>query len=292
MERVKFEKIPQRSGLSWRHFIKEDCRGFCQWHYHNEFELVLHRYTEGTGYVGHYQGELGHNTLWLIAPNTPHSFNCVPCDDEHPPARHSLWLKRDWLANMMFSCLELRKLESVFKRAEKGIGLSTESGEQAYQLLKDLTKHSHINQLAILLQILGLIADDKQTTTLLSFSNQSQRDTNTKYKYDRAKIEKLSQFIEDHYHQPITLADLALQLNTSESSVHRIFEAHFYESFSQYLKKIRLNHAAELLISTDLPISLVAEKVGYHNQANFNRLFKGYKKTTPRQYRCQFGQQV
>ncbi|MGF1697240.1 AraC family transcriptional regulator [Vibrio lamellibrachiae] len=291
MEKAKFEKIPQRPGVSWRYLRTKNCSGVCDWHYHQEFELVLHRHIQGNGFAGHYQGELEHNTLWLISPDTPHSFECRSLSEETLPERHSVWFKREWIANMIFNCLELRKLDAVLKRAQKGICLSKESGERIYQLLIKLKVDSHIECLSTLILILGIVAEDKSATTLLSFKRQhSDEREPTNNKYDRAKIEKLSFLIEKNYHEPITLADLAKSLCTSESSIHRIFEAHFHESFSQHLKKVRLNHAAELLTHSDLPIHLIAEKVGYHNQANFNRLFKRYKHVTPRQYRKEFGQ--
>lgn len=57
------------------------------------------------------------------------------------------------------------------------------------------------------------------------------------------------------------------------------------ESYSQRLKKIRLNVACDMPMNTDLPIGMIIEKVGYDNQANFNQQFEAYKRTTPTQYR-------
>jgi transcriptional regulator GlxA family with amidase domain len=64
-----------------------------------------------------------------------------------------------------------------------------------------------------------------------------------------------------------------------------MFKRHYTESFSQHLKKIRLNVACDLLMTTNLPVSLIIEKVGFDNQANFNRQFKAYKRVTPKVYR-------
>ncbi|GAM67060.1 transcriptional regulator [Vibrio sp. JCM 19236] len=64
-----------------------------------------------------------------------------------------------------------------------------------------------------------------------------------------------------------------------------LFAKHFTESFSQHLKKLRLNMACDLLMNTDLPISQIIERVGYDNQANFNRQFKAYRELTPTAYR-------
>ncbi|MGU3843724.1 helix-turn-helix domain-containing protein, partial [Vibrio diabolicus] len=58
------------------------------------------------------------------------------------------------------------------------------------------------------------------------------------------------------------------------------------------LMKLRINHAADLLQSTPLPSGIVFERVGYRNQALFNRHFKTYKGLTPREYRQQYQQRI
>ncbi|WP_332308852.1 helix-turn-helix transcriptional regulator [Enterovibrio coralii] len=83
----------------------------------------------------------------------------------------------------------------------------------------------------------------------------------------------------------MTLADLGRLFHASGSSIQRLFTDHFGESFSSYLKKLRLGHACSELQMTTKPIALIAENVGYRNLSNFNRQFKQYKQLTPREYR-------
>ncbi len=99
-------------------------------------------------------------------------------------------------------------------------------------------------------------------------------------------------YLEQHFATKVTLADLANYLSLSESAVTRLFQKHFKEPFSQRLMKLRINHAADLLQSTSLPIGIVFERVGYRNQALFNRHFKTYKGLTPRDYRQHYQQRI
>ncbi|MGF1702105.1 AraC family transcriptional regulator [Photobacterium makurazakiensis] len=278
------EKVPQRQGMSWRYKKIDGEFKPSDWHHHQEFELVINRNISGKVNIGHYQGEFSHNSMMLIAPNLPHAFETTTV---HNPQHeiHIIWFKKEWIANMMFACPELRKLDVVLKRAEKGLSFSPQAADLAVESLKNLVQHTAICQLGVLLQVLDVIASDKETTTLLSYSPQpSTADKSS----NKEKVERLSQYIEAHYHLPLTLASLADHMNTSESTIHRWFDLHFRESFSQHLKKVRLNHAAELLQSTNQPVSLICENVGYRNQANFNRQFKQYKLMTPREYRYKF----
>ncbi|WP_318505174.1 AraC family transcriptional regulator [Photobacterium leiognathi] len=278
------EKVPQRIGCSWRlKKIREHKKAF-SWHYHNkEFELLIHRNFRSHCHIGHFQGKLSANSMILIAPNVPHAIDAIPDNNIDNYETFVLWFKQDWIANMMFSCQELRKIESLLKRAEKGLLFSHQTAEYVSEIIEsvDESDFDPINLLAKFILIVEVLCQDKESKTLLSYNRDQKGNDQT----NREKIERLCAFIDQNYHQPLTLEDAANCICTSESSIHRLFEQHFNESFTQYLKKLRLNHAAENLVSTADPISHIAEQVGYRNQANFNRQFKQYKGMTPREYR-------
>lgn len=278
------EKVPQRIGCSWRlKKIREHEKAF-SWHYHNkEFELLIHRNFRSHCHIGHFQGQLSKNCMILIAPNVPHAIDAIPDNNIDNYETFVLWFKQDWIANMMFSCQELRKIESLLKRAEKGLLFSHQTAEYVAEIIEsvDESDFDPINLLAKFILIVEVLCQDKESRTLLSYNRDQKGNDQT----NREKIERLCAFIDQNYHQPLTLEDAANCICTSESSIHRLFEQHFNESFTQYLKKLRLNHAAENLVSTADPISHIAEQVGYRNQANFNRQFKQYKGMTPREYR-------
>ncbi|WP_318494561.1 AraC family transcriptional regulator [Photobacterium leiognathi] len=278
------EKVPQRIGCSWRlKKIREHKKAFT-WHYHNkEFELLIHRNFRSHCHIGHFQGQLSENSMILMAPNVPHAIDAIPDNNIDNYETFVLWFKQDWIANMMFSCQELRKIESLLKRAEKGLLFSHQTAEYVAEIIEsvDESDFDPINLLAKFILIVEVLCQDKESKTLLSYNRDQKGNDQT----NREKIERLCAFIDQNYHQPLTLEDAANCICTSESSIHRLFEQHFNESFTQYLKKLRLNHAAENLVSTADPISHIAEQVGYRNQANFNRQFKQYKGMTPREYR-------
>ncbi|WP_019615056.1 AraC family transcriptional regulator [Psychromonas ossibalaenae] len=282
--KATIEKVPQRLGMSWRYKKITESDKPCDWHFHQEFELVLHRHFTGQVFIGHYQGNIEHNHLLLIAPDIAHTFNSIGNTGKHCET-HVFWFKRRWIEDMMFNCVELRKLDALLKRAQKGLLFSAATAEKVFELADKMLNISAIGQLTILLQVLDTLCNDKNCKSLLSFSAAPK---NKLDKTEKEKIEKICCYIEDNFHNPIRLSDLAEFMYSSESTIHRIFEQHFSENFGTYLKKLRLNHAAELLTSSNFAVSLIAEKVGYRNQANFNRQFKLYKNLTPRAYRSEF----
>ncbi len=71
----------------------------------------------------------------------------------------------------------------------------------------------------------------------------------------------------------------------SQEHVCREARLHLGLSPTQYINRIRIQHAAMLLAGTGRPVSQIAEDVGLENLSYFHRLFRLQYGTTPRSYR-------
>lgn len=71
----------------------------------------------------------------------------------------------------------------------------------------------------------------------------------------------------------------------SQEHVCRAARMHLGLSPTQYVNRIRIQHAAMLLTNTGKPVSVVAENVGFENLSYFHKLFRLQYGTTPRSYR-------
>lgn len=71
------------------------------------------------------------------------------------------------------------------------------------------------------------------------------------------------------------------------SGIHltRLFRRYIGESFSDYLRRVRLKEAGELLVTTNVPMTKVSEMVGILNVNHFSTLFKKEYGMTPTEYR-------
>ncbi|TOO59506.1 helix-turn-helix domain-containing protein [Vibrio parahaemolyticus] len=54
----------------------------------------------------------------------------------------------------------------------------------------------------------------------------------------------------------------------------------------KYLTKLRMENARVLLNNTDLPISIISEKVGFTCQSSFTRCFSNHFSQSPKHYRA------
>ncbi len=95
----------------------------------------------------------------------------------------------------------------------------------------------------------------------------------------------ITDYILTHYHEEIRLDALASLVQLNKNYMCALFKDTMHQTIMNYTIHVRLNHAKELLTSTDLSVSKVAEAVGIENEAYFSRLFTKYEKISPKQFR-------
>ncbi|GAA3918121.1 AraC family transcriptional regulator [Litoribacillus peritrichatus] len=97
-----------------------------------------------------------------------------------------------------------------------------------------------------------------------------------------ARIAKVLDRLHADYANQITVESLAEQANMSLSGFHRAFRQVTTETPLQYLKKVRLNKAKELIVSEGKRASDAAILVGYTSPSQFSREFKRHFNATPK----------
>lgn len=94
-------------------------------------------------------------------------------------------------------------------------------------------------------------------------------------------------YIEEHYNEKLTLADLSHQFGINYSYLSQLFKKHTKKSFSEYLTALRLSHACQLLTETKMKISRISEQVGFSDYHYFCNVFKRTFSVSPMQFRNQ-----
>lgn len=91
--------------------------------------------------------------------------------------------------------------------------------------------------------------------------------------------------IEEHFSQPLSLGELASlsRLNPSYFSIQ--FKKETGANYVDFIKRVRVDNASQLLRSTDLKIYEVASAVGYNDTKYFSEIFKEVTGITPLAYR-------
>jgi AraC-like DNA-binding protein len=88
------------------------------------------------------------------------------------------------------------------------------------------------------------------------------------------QIAKSLSYIQSHYYNPITLNDIASVSGYSRYYFLKQFREELNMTPIQYLTKIRVQEAADLLLSTTWSIKDISDRVGYANSNYFNKVFR------------------
>jgi len=101
-------------------------------------------------------------------------------------------------------------------------------------------------------------------------------------------IDDIQQWMLQHYAEGFSLEGLCQQFSLSKRTLLRRFKQGTGDTPLQYLQKIRVEKAKEMLESTHLAVERIVERVGYEDPASFRKLFLQLTQLTPRQYRQRF----
>ncbi|RMH06816.1 MAG: AraC family transcriptional regulator [Nitrospirae bacterium] len=97
--------------------------------------------------------------------------------------------------------------------------------------------------------------------------------------------QKIHHYLQTHLRQGPTLKDLSHFLGYSEKYCSELFHSQMGESFSSYVKRLRLETAKRLLCDPSMTIAQIADAVGFHDQFAFSHFFKKATSYSPRAYR-------
>ena len=101
-------------------------------------------------------------------------------------------------------------------------------------------------------------------------------------------VDKVTGYIDTFYaKKELSLEQIADQVHLSANYVSTLFKKYCGMNISDYIIKVRMEHAADFLTSTNFKTYEIAEQIGYANSQYFSVLFKKYYGLTPKEYRGQ-----
>jgi AraC family L-rhamnose operon transcriptional activator RhaR len=100
-----------------------------------------------------------------------------------------------------------------------------------------------------------------------------------------AAVRLVLRYVQDNLDRPLPVDELARHAHLSRRQLSRLFAVHVGQSPAGYVERTRLDHAAALLVRTDLPIKRIAAAVGYGDVAGFTRAFTRRLGSPPGRFR-------
>lgn len=103
-----------------------------------------------------------------------------------------------------------------------------------------------------------------------------------------SEFEKLIEYVGTNLDKPLKVSDLCHQFSIPKNELYKAFHQHFNCTVNDYVSRLRLTHAEQLLKTTQLPIYEICEQCGFNDPHYFCRWFKKEKGVSPLQYRKQY----
>lgn len=253
-----------------------------RWHYHDEYELHLIVATSGKAFVGDWIGQFHPGHLVLCGPRLPHNWVSMDLGGGSVPVRDLvIQFPHEPIARVAATVPEFAELMPMLERARLGIeffGLAERA--QAHWNGVKATRGAH--RFAAFCAFLADLAACTDYRLLSSAPLQGVDDDRS-----LAQIDAVVSRITDHLAQPLAAADIAAELGMTESRFSRFFRRATGNTFTDFVNRVRINRACQLLMESDTLITDICYGVGFNNVANFNRRFLDIKGMTPREYRRQ-----
>ncbi|MBB3108015.1 two-component system response regulator YesN [Paenibacillus phyllosphaerae] len=105
-------------------------------------------------------------------------------------------------------------------------------------------------------------------------------------------MQKVVAYLQTHYANDLNMAVVSNHFSLNYSYFSQAFQEYSGESFSNYVRRLRLDKAKELLVHSDLKVYEISEQVGFENVKHFTRLFKDTEGITALEFRNQRRQKV
>ena len=246
---------------------------------HDFWELCYVKGGEITLECGGKELVIGERQLFLIPPNTYHSY-AVRGDDSRAFVICFESLS-DVLSSISSVLLDLDDdhvyiLEKIIYESEHTFKMNEDD------LLEVLSSPNFGGKQAIILLLEYLLIC---LTRQLSFDEDSKLVLLRDKHFYSDFVKLIIAFLRENVRAKLTLNDICEKMNCSRSFACRVFKEQTGDTLFSYFNKLKVEEAKNMLKETDIPISDISYSLGFDELKYFDYLFKKYVGDTPNSYR-------
>jgi len=251
---------------------------------HVNFEIALIENCCGKRFIGDHIEDFTGTELVLLGSYLPHCWQYYNTIDEKvQPQAIVIHFFPDFLGRDLLSKPESAPLNHLFENASKGILFSGPTIARARMILNQMLFETGLSRAGLMLQLLDVLAQSNTCKTLSSPSFNI-IETST----EANKINRVFDYIFNNFKEDISLQDVASIIPMSTAAFCRFFKLKTNRTLVEFIKEIRVGHAAKLLMEGNYNVTETCYKSGYNNISNFNKHFKEVKGLSPRDFIKQY----
>lgn len=258
-------------------------------HAHDYIEIAYVASGKGIHHVGGKEFIVSKGDLFLINYDIPHEFRSVPSFKEGPLAVYNCVFRPEFIDQSLINSRSFSDISHIFllnSLFEEGtldndiklLGEDLTDIEELYIKMH----HEYKSRNYGYVEILRAYLIELLVKIFRLYRKKESIKTNSRERY---YFDNVIKFMKEHYKQDIKLDDLASMTFLSRNYFCSCFKECTGMTVLEYIQKLRIEEACNLLKETDMKIIDIAEDIGYSDIKFFNKLFRKITGKTPSQYR-------
>lgn len=264
MNNVIYEQIYDldKTGISIRYYTQ---RGeYTPPHWHSALEL--HYALNGTGeiFFGKKRHALVSGEFLLVDSNVIHHTQCARVS-----MGVSIYVSREFLKKYVTD-LDVCHLECSRETLERE---KLDSYLKICEMMKELPRMYILQPVgykmrceAIVMEVMFLLLND--------FCTREVETEDVKDARVRERLNEITNYVREHYREPISLEAVASEVGLSREYFCRFFKQHMGINYARHVNLVRLVHIYDDIVNTQDNIMVIAEKHGFTNYKLFTKMFK------------------
>lgn len=242
-------------------------------HQQSTWELSLIIRGEGKRTIGDTTEPFFVGDVVLVPPQLPH---CWRFDDTDEMVENITVLMEPTFIHTLLEILpDFKPLIETFEQQTGAISFGGETKRNITTILTRMEHLSRAMQMALLTQVLVLIAESKNHQVAGRFSIPE----------EKKRLKNIQVFLNCNYQRQVTIDEVAQFVGMNRSAVCTFFRQQTGSTIMSFLTDIRLREATLLLDKTSLTIQEICYKCGFQDVPHFCRVFKNRQGMTAKNWR-------
>lgn len=255
------------------------------WHFHSHYQLFTVLQGTGTRFIGDNIQHFEPGDTVFLGPDLPHLWNSDKAyfEAESKLTTHGIviYFTEDFLGEPFFKKPEMQSISNLLHRSKSGISFHGKAKDSLIKSMKKLTQQSGFDSVLSLLKILHELSKSTEYESITSVNY-----ANTHKESETDRMQKVHDYVIEHYRDKIQLREISSIVNMSEAAFCRYFKKRANKTFSDFVNEIRIGNACKLLSAPeDLSVADIAYESGFNTLSNFNKQFQKITQKTPSLYR-------
>ncbi|MGO4292220.1 AraC family transcriptional regulator [Chitinophaga sp. RAB17] len=251
---------------------------------HINFEIALLENCSGKRFIGDHIEDFNGPELVLLGSYVPHCWQYYQLIDPLiSPQAVVIHFFPNFLGKELLEKPEAKQLNILFEKAAKGVLFTGSTLHTAKMIMHQMVFVSGLTRIALMIRLLDILSQSETSSVLSSpFYNTVENSGEAK------KINKVFDHIFQNFRNDITLQEVADLIPMSSAAFCRFFKRNTNRTLIDFVKEVRIGHAAKLLLEGHYNVAEASYNSGYNNISNFNKHFKEIKGLSPRDFMKQY----